>query len=170
MFFIHRPTLDINWTGLTNMLDIPGLKVKMDLDVVHKARVLDEWLKLKDVPSGSVHLRLEWLSLLSSADRLSEVIQRNRNMTCKTADPPSAAILSVYLDRAQDLPRKKGNKDPSPMVQLSVQDTTKESRICYLTSDPVWEDAFTFYIQDPRKQELDIQVIHLNISILSLVC
>ncbi|CDQ98881.1 unnamed protein product, partial [Oncorhynchus mykiss] len=54
--------------------------------------------------------------------------------------------------------RKKGNKDPSPMVQLSVQNTTKESRICYLTSDPVWEDAFTFYIQDPRKQELDIHV------------
>ncbi|XP_071228958.1 extended synaptotagmin-1-like isoform X2 [Salvelinus alpinus] len=133
-------------------------RVKMDLDVVHKARVLDEWLKLKDVTSGSIHLRLEWLSLLSSADRLSEVIQRNRNMTCKTGDPPSAAILSVYLDRAQDLPRKKGNKDPSPMVQLSVQDTTKESRICYLTSDPVWEDAFTFYIQDPRKQELDIHV------------
>uniref|UniRef100_A0AAZ3R7Y5 Extended synaptotagmin-like protein 1a n=1 Tax=Oncorhynchus tshawytscha TaxID=74940 RepID=A0AAZ3R7Y5_ONCTS len=41
-------------------------RVKMDLDIVHKARVLDEWFSLKDVPSGSVHLRLEWLSLLSS--------------------------------------------------------------------------------------------------------
>ncbi|GLD46093.1 extended synaptotagmin-1-like protein [Lates japonicus] len=25
MFFIRRPKLDINWTGLTNLLDIPGL-------------------------------------------------------------------------------------------------------------------------------------------------
>lgn len=32
-----------------------------------------QWFNLKDVPSGSVHLRLEWLSLLSSGDRLSEV-------------------------------------------------------------------------------------------------
>lgn len=24
---------------------------------------------------------------------------------------------------------KKGNKDPSPMVQLSVEDTTKESKV-----------------------------------------
>lgn len=32
-----------------------------------------QWFNLKDVPSGSVHLRLEWLSLLSSAERLSEV-------------------------------------------------------------------------------------------------
>uniref|UniRef100_A0A674B7U7 Extended synaptotagmin 1 n=1 Tax=Salmo trutta TaxID=8032 RepID=A0A674B7U7_SALTR len=259
MFFIRRPKLDINWTGLTNMLDIPGLNAMSDtmiMDAIASYLVLPnrltiplvadlhvaqlrsplprgvvrihlleaEELTAKDtvikgivdgksdpyavlrvgtqtftshtvdsnlnpqwremfevivheVPGQElevevfdkdqnqddflgryVHLRLEWLSLLSSADRLSEVIQRNRNMTCKTGEPPSAAILSVYLDRAQDLPRKKGNKDPSPMVQLSVQDTTKESRICYLTSDPVWEDAFTFYIQDPRKQELDIHV------------
>ncbi|KAG7249621.1 hypothetical protein CRUP_020762, partial [Coryphaenoides rupestris] len=26
MFFIRRPKLVINWTGLTNLLDIPGLK------------------------------------------------------------------------------------------------------------------------------------------------
>lgn len=28
----------------------------------------------------------------------------------------------------------------------------------YGTNNPVWEDAFTFFIQDPRKQDLDIQV------------
>uniref|UniRef100_A0A674EL98 Extended synaptotagmin 1 n=1 Tax=Salmo trutta TaxID=8032 RepID=A0A674EL98_SALTR len=267
MFFIRRPKLDINWTGLTNLLDIPGLNAmsdtkimdaiasylvlpnrltiplvanlhvaqlrsplprgvvrihlleaeeltakdtvikgiidgksdpyavlrvgtqtftshtvdsnlnpqwremyevivhevpgqELEVEVFDKDQNQDDFLGryLKDVPSGSVHLRLEWLSLLSSAERLNEVIQRNQNMTCKTTDPPSAAILAVYLDRAQDLPMKKGNKDPSPMVQLSVEDTTKESKTCYLTTDPVWEVAFTFYIQDPRKQEIDIQV------------
>ncbi|XP_043085492.1 extended synaptotagmin-1-like [Puntigrus tetrazona] len=118
------------------------------------------WYTLKDAPSGQVHLKLEWLSLLPSAERLSEVLERNKNITIygKTADPPSAAILTVYLDRAQDLPFKKGNKDPSPMVQISVQDTTKESRTVYGTNNPVWEDAFTFFIQDPRKQDIDIQV------------
>uniref|UniRef100_A0AAR2LDD5 C2 domain-containing protein n=1 Tax=Pygocentrus nattereri TaxID=42514 RepID=A0AAR2LDD5_PYGNA len=118
------------------------------------------WFTLKDAPSGKVHLRLEWLSLLPSAERLNEVLQKNQNLTVssKTPDPPSAAILTVYLDQAQDLPMKKGNKDPSPMVQLSVQDTTKESRTVYGTNNPVWEDAFTFFIQDPRKQDLDIQV------------
>uniref|UniRef100_A0A3Q3BGI4 Extended synaptotagmin-like protein 1a n=1 Tax=Kryptolebias marmoratus TaxID=37003 RepID=A0A3Q3BGI4_KRYMA len=133
-------------------------RVKVDLDIVKKARIVDDWFSLRDVPSGSVHLRLEWLSLLSSADRLSEVIQKNQNLTAKTADPPSAAILAVYLDQAYELPMRKGNKDPSPMVQISVQDTTKESRTCYGTNGPVWEDAFTFFIQDPRKQDIDIQV------------
>ncbi|KAM3872342.1 extended synaptotagmin-1 [Diretmus argenteus] len=133
-------------------------RVKVDLDIVKKARVVDDWFNLKDVPTGSVHLRLEWLSLLPSAARLSDVIQRNQNLTSKTADPPSAAILAVYLDQAQELPMKKGNKDPSPIVQLSIQDTTRESRTCYGTNNPVWEDAFTFFIQDPRKQDIDIQV------------
>ncbi|CAL8366671.1 unnamed protein product [Lota lota] len=133
-------------------------RVKVDLDIVKKARVVDDWFNLKDVPSGSVHLRLEWLSLLPSAARLSEVIQRNYNLTSKTSDPPSAAILAIYLDQAHALPLKKGNKDPSPMVQISIQDTTKESRTCYGTSNPVWEDAFTFFIPDPRKQDIDIQV------------
>ncbi|KAG7257304.1 hypothetical protein CRUP_031806, partial [Coryphaenoides rupestris] len=181
-------------------------------------RAAPSWFSLKDVPSGSVHLRLEWLSLLSSAARLSEVslmldsvIQRNHNLTSKTSDPPSAAILAVYLDQADALPYipagamviatgkkltkamvsteivmmvlsivlfidaivvvgfavaalcsskklKKGSKLPSPMVQVSVQDCTRESRTCYGTNSPVWEDAFTFFIPDPRKQDIDIQV------------
>uniref|UniRef100_A0A8D3DLV6 Extended synaptotagmin-like protein 1a n=1 Tax=Scophthalmus maximus TaxID=52904 RepID=A0A8D3DLV6_SCOMX len=238
MFFISRPKLDINWTGLTNLLDIPGLNAMSDTmimdaiashlvlpnrltvplvadlhvaqlrsplprgvvrihlleaenltakDTVIKGiidgksdpyailrvgtqiftshhvdsnlnpqwREMYEWFNLKDVPSGSVHLRLEWLSLLTSADRLSE---KNQNLSSKTADPPSAAILAIYLDQAHELPMRKGNKDPSPIVQISIQDTTKESKTCYGTNSPVWEDAFTFFIQDPRKQDIDFQV------------
>lgn len=71
------------------------------------------------------------------------------------------------------------------MVQISVQDKTKESKVrvmrwrvmdtspldiindfflhlqtCYGTTSPVWEDAFTFFIKDPHKQNIDIQVSH----------
>lgn len=35
---------------------------------------------------------------------LLQVIQKNQNLTSKTDDPPSPAILAVYLDQAQDLP------------------------------------------------------------------
>uniref|UniRef100_A0A3Q4HYF8 Extended synaptotagmin-like protein 1a n=1 Tax=Neolamprologus brichardi TaxID=32507 RepID=A0A3Q4HYF8_NEOBR len=264
MFFIRRPKLDINWTGLTNLLDIPGLNAMSDtmiMDAIASHLVLPnrltiplvadlhvaqlrsplprgvvrihlleaedltakdtvikglidgksdpyavlrvgtqiftshhvdsnlnpQWREMyevivhevpgqelevevfdkdpdqddflgRDVASGSVHLRLEWLSLLSSADRLTEVIAKNQNLTSKVAEPPSAAILAVYLDQAYELPMRKGNKDPSPMVQISVQDKTKESKTCYGTTSPVWEDAFTFFIKDPHKQNIDIQV------------
>uniref|UniRef100_A0A3Q4MZ00 Extended synaptotagmin-like protein 1a n=1 Tax=Neolamprologus brichardi TaxID=32507 RepID=A0A3Q4MZ00_NEOBR len=258
MFFIRRPKLDINWTGLTNLLDIPGLNAMSDtmiMDAIASHLVLPnrltiplvadlhvaqlrsplprgvvrihlleaedltakdtvikglidgksdpyavlrvgtqiftshhvdsnlnpQWREMyevivhevpgqelevevfdkdpdqddflgRDVASGSVHLRLEWLSLLSS------VIAKNQNLTSKVAEPPSAAILAVYLDQAYELPMRKGNKDPSPMVQISVQDKTKESKTCYGTTSPVWEDAFTFFIKDPHKQNIDIQV------------
>uniref|UniRef100_A0A8K9Y6C1 Extended synaptotagmin-like protein 1a n=1 Tax=Oncorhynchus mykiss TaxID=8022 RepID=A0A8K9Y6C1_ONCMY len=250
MFFIRRPKLDINWTGLTNLLDIPGLNAMSDtkiMDAIASYLVLPNRLTIplvadlhvaqlrSPLPRGVVRIHLLEAEELTAKDTVikgiidgksdpyavlrvgtqtftshtvdsnlnpqwremyevivhevpgqelevevfdkdqnqddflgrnliapvfpcDQVIQRNQNMTCKTADPPSAAILAVYLDRAQDLPMKKGNKDPSPMVQLSVEDTTKESKTCYLTTDPVWEVAFTFYIQDPRKQDISIQV------------
>uniref|UniRef100_A0A3B3H703 Extended synaptotagmin 1 n=1 Tax=Oryzias latipes TaxID=8090 RepID=A0A3B3H703_ORYLA len=259
MFFIRRPKLDINWTGLTNLLDIPGLNSMSDtmiMDAIASHLVLPNRLTIplvanlhvaqlrSPLPRGVVrihlleaedltakdtvikglidgksdpyavirvgtqiftshhvdsnlnpqwremyevivhevpgqelevevfdkdpdqddflgryiHLRLEWLSLLSSADRLSEVIQKNQNLTTKTSDPPSAAILAIYLDQGFELPMRKGSKFPSPMAQISIQDTTKESKTCYGSNSPVWEEAFTFFIQDPHKQDIDIQV------------
>ncbi|XP_071059247.1 extended synaptotagmin-1 [Pseudochaenichthys georgianus] len=124
-------------------------RTKLDLGIVKKSIVVDNWFPLKETTSGRVHFRLEWLTLLPSTDRLEEVLKRNETLTSKTADPPSSAILVVYLDKAEALPMKKGNKEPNPMVQLSVQDITRESK---------WEEAFTFFIQDPRNQDIDIQV------------
>ncbi|XP_074835860.1 extended synaptotagmin-1 isoform X2 [Carettochelys insculpta] len=132
-------------------------RMKLDFGEVLKARVLEEWFPLQDGGRGQLHLRLEWLSLASDASKLEQVLQRNRIISSKP-EPPSAAVLVVYLDRAQDLPLKKPGKEPNPMVQLSVQDVTRESRVVYNTSSPVWDDAFRFFLQDPAKQDLDIQV------------
>uniref|UniRef100_A0A7N6AB48 Extended synaptotagmin-like protein 1a n=1 Tax=Anabas testudineus TaxID=64144 RepID=A0A7N6AB48_ANATE len=253
LFFIRRPKLDINWTGLTNLLDIPGLNAMSDtmiMDAIASHLVLPnrltvplvadlhvaqlrsplprgvvrihlleaedltakdtvikglidgksdpyavlrvgtqiftshhvdsnlnpQWREMyevivhevpgqelevevfdkdpdqddflgRDVPSGSVHLRLEWLSLLSSPDKLSEVSRQHR-----------LVVLSRTLGFGMYVYLYVSNKDPSPIVQISVQDTTKESKTCYGTNNPVWEDAFTFFIQDPHKQDIDIQV------------
>uniref|UniRef100_A0A8D3EAI6 Extended synaptotagmin-1-like n=1 Tax=Scophthalmus maximus TaxID=52904 RepID=A0A8D3EAI6_SCOMX len=130
----------------------------MFMSPVSLSGTLYSWFTLKDTPSGRVHFRLEWLTLLPSSDRLEQILKRNESVTSKIADPPSSAILVVYLDKAEALPMKKGNKEPSPMVQLSVQDVTRESKTCYTTINPEWEEAFTFFIQDPLKQDIDIQV------------
>uniref|UniRef100_A0AAQ5Z1W9 Extended synaptotagmin-like protein 1b n=1 Tax=Amphiprion ocellaris TaxID=80972 RepID=A0AAQ5Z1W9_AMPOC len=143
-------------------------RTKLDLGIVKKSIVVDDWFTLKDTPSGRVHFRLEWLALLPSTDRLDQILKRNESVTCKTADPPSSAILVVYLDKAEALPYTIVHMPfcvficlqlcPNPMVQLSVQDITRESKTCYTTVNPEWEEAFTFFIQDPRKQDIDIQV------------
>ncbi|XP_068598098.1 extended synaptotagmin-1-like [Brachionichthys hirsutus] len=133
-------------------------RAKLDLGIVKKSIVVDDWFTLTDAPTGRVHFRLEWLSLLPSPDRLEQVLKRNESVTSKAGDPPSSAILVVYLDKAEALPMKKGNKEPNPMVQLCVQDVTRESKTCHAAVNPEWEEAFTFFIQDPRKQDIDIQV------------
>ncbi|XP_016778711.1 extended synaptotagmin-1 isoform X3 [Pan troglodytes] len=141
-------------------------RMKLDVGKVLQASVLDDWFPLQG-GQGQVHLRLEWLSLLSDAEKLEQVLQWNRGVSSRP-EPPSAAILVVYLDRAQDLPMvtselyppqlKKGNKEPNPMVQLSIQDVTQESKAVYSTNCPVWEEAFRFFLQDPQSQEVDVQV------------
>ncbi|XP_064354712.1 extended synaptotagmin-1 isoform X2 [Dromaius novaehollandiae] len=132
-------------------------RMKLDLGEVLKARVLEEWFQLQDGGRGRLHLRLEWLTLMSDASKLDEVLQRNRSIAAKP-DPPSAAILVVYLDRAEELPLKKSGKEPNPMVQVSVQDVTRESKVVYNSASPVWEDAFRFFLHDPAHQDVDIQV------------
>uniref|UniRef100_A0A7N6A657 C2 domain-containing protein n=1 Tax=Anabas testudineus TaxID=64144 RepID=A0A7N6A657_ANATE len=230
LFFIRRPKLDINWTGLTNLLDIPGLNAMSDtmiMDAIASHLVLPNRLTVplvadlhvaqlrSPLPRGVVRIHLLEAEDLTAKDTVikglidgksdpyavlrvgtqiftSHHVDSNLNPQWremyevivhevpgqelevevfdkdpdqddflgryKTGDPPSAAILAVYLDQAFELPMRKGNKDPSPIVQISVQDTTKESKTCYGTNNPVWEDAFTFFIQDPHKQDIDIQV------------
>ncbi|XP_075593785.1 LOW QUALITY PROTEIN: extended synaptotagmin-1 [Balearica regulorum gibbericeps] len=132
-------------------------RMKLDFGEVLKARVLEEWFPLQEGGRGRLHMRLEWLSLMSDASKLDQILERNRTIVAKP-DPPSAAILVVYLDRAEELPLKKPGKEPNPMVQISVQDVTRESKVVYNTSAPVWEDAFRFFLHDPVNQDVDIQV------------
>ncbi|XP_072775839.1 extended synaptotagmin-1 [Taeniopygia guttata] len=132
-------------------------RMKLDLGEVLKARVMDEWFPLQEGGQGRLHLRLEWLSLLPDASKLDQVLEMNRKIAANP-DPPSSAILVVYLDRAEGLPVRKTGKEPNPVVQVSVQDVTRESKVVCNTSAPVWEDAFRFFLHDPRNQEVDFQV------------
>ncbi|XP_007901249.1 extended synaptotagmin-3 [Callorhinchus milii] len=149
----------------------------IDLGEVRKDRVVEEWFPLNDVDHGKIHLKLEWLSLLTDQDKIyTEETARRINPAL------SNALLIVYLDSAYNLPRnhyeytnneysmKKKNKqkyiksikkstlDPSSSVQLAVDNKKQESKICYNSSAPVWEQAFTFFIKNIHSQELNIEI------------
>ncbi|XP_041438434.1 extended synaptotagmin-1 isoform X1 [Xenopus laevis] len=133
-------------------------RMKLDLGEVKQHGSLDKWFTLSDTKSGKLHLRLEWLTLMSNASQLKKILEINQAITAKTQEEPSAAILIVYLDRAQDLPLKKNVKEPSPMVLLSIQDVKKESKTVPSSSSPVWEEPFRFFLRDPNIQDLNIEV------------
>uniref|UniRef100_A0A8C6AET5 Extended synaptotagmin 2 n=1 Tax=Marmota marmota marmota TaxID=9994 RepID=A0A8C6AET5_MARMA len=257
IFFLRKPLLEINWTGLTNLLDIPGLNGLSDtiiLDMISNYLVLpnritvplvsevqiaqlrfpipkgvlrihfieaqdlqgkdtylkglvkgksdpygiirvgnqifqskvikenlspkwnevyevrpgalgaeqgrwESWFTLDEVPRGKLHLKLEWLTLVPDAVNLDKVLMDIRADKDQANDGLSSALLILYLDSARNLPSgKKMNSSPNPLVQMSVGHKAQESKIRYKTSEPVWEENFTFFIHNPKRQDLEVEV------------
>uniref|UniRef100_A0A8C9YSJ3 Extended synaptotagmin 2 n=1 Tax=Sander lucioperca TaxID=283035 RepID=A0A8C9YSJ3_SANLU len=278
VFFLKKPLLDITWTGLTNILDIPGLSGFSDSliqDIIYsylvlpnritiplvgdvelarlrfpmpkgvlrihfleaqdlegkdtflgglikgksdpygvlqignqlfQSKVVKESLHPKwnevyealvyehsEAPTGKLHLKLEWLSLLSTPEKLDQVLRSVRADRSLANDGLSSALLVVHLDSAKNLPSvftgslgcgnlserrasglvfcesntseyrtifcaKKSSSEPSSYVQFTVGHKTLESKIRYKNKEPLWEECFSFFVHNPRRQELELEV------------
>uniref|UniRef100_A0A8C6NSB2 Extended synaptotagmin 2 n=1 Tax=Nothobranchius furzeri TaxID=105023 RepID=A0A8C6NSB2_NOTFU len=122
----------------------------INLAELKKEQKVDEWFVLDDVASGKLHLKLEWLSLLSTPEKLNQVkpltfIKADRGLA---NDGLSSAVLIIFLDSARSLPVT--SSDPFPRCK---QPFTK-----YKTNEPLWEETFTFLIHNPKIQNLEIEV------------
>uniref|UniRef100_A0A8C1BB73 Extended synaptotagmin-like protein 2a n=2 Tax=Cyprinus carpio TaxID=7962 RepID=A0A8C1BB73_CYPCA len=259
VFFLKKPLLDINWTGLTNMLDIPGInglcdsiiqdiiysylvlpnKITIPLvneaqisklrfpmpkgilrihfleaqDLVGKDKFLGGLIKGKSDPYGVIQLgnqlfrskiiketvNPKWNEVYEAFvydhpgqnveielydedtdkdDYLGSSIKAAKG---QANDGLSSALLLVHLDSAKNLPvsininthtytptlafllpyfssGKKVASMPSPFVQFTVGHKSFESKTRYKTNEPVWEEAFTFLIHNPKSQELEVEV------------
>ncbi|XP_034997991.2 extended synaptotagmin-2-A isoform X3 [Hippoglossus stenolepis] len=153
----------------------------IDMTELHKEQKVDEWFDLEEAPTGKLHLKLEWLSLLSTTEKLDQVLRSVRADRSLANDGLSSALLVVYLDSAKNLPSnlsdftydglkqvsvfkalkqsgKKSSAEPSPYVQFTVGHKSLESKIRYKTKEPLWEDCFSFLVHNPRRQELEVEV------------
>uniref|UniRef100_A0A8C2L1Q8 Extended synaptotagmin-like protein 2b n=1 Tax=Cyprinus carpio TaxID=7962 RepID=A0A8C2L1Q8_CYPCA len=122
----------------------------IDLTELHKEQKVDEWFDLEEVTTGKLHLRLEWLSLYPSAEKLNQVL-----WSIRANDNLSSTLLVVYLDSASNLPVR------TVVIHrfcLRICHRTTENILRYKTSDPLWEEAFHFLIKNPHTQELEIEV------------
>uniref|UniRef100_A0A4W5LH77 Extended synaptotagmin 2 n=1 Tax=Hucho hucho TaxID=62062 RepID=A0A4W5LH77_9TELE len=131
----------------------------IDVAELQKEQKVDEWFVMEEVNTGKLHLKLEWLSLLPSPEKLDQVLTSIKADKGQANDGLSSALLVVYLDSARNLPSgKKVSSVPSPFVQFTVGHKTYESKTRYKTNEPVWEEAFTFLIHNPKCQELEVEV------------
>ncbi|KAG7258255.1 hypothetical protein CRUP_020607, partial [Coryphaenoides rupestris] len=152
----------------------------MDLSQLHREQKVDEWFDLEEAPTGKLHLKLEWLSLLSTPDKMDQVLRSVRADRSLANEGLSSALLMVYLDSAKNLPSspsdfshdaskqvsvfktikcgKKGSSEPSPFVRFSVGTKTQDSKVRFRTREPMWEEAFSFLVHNPRRQELELEV------------
>ncbi|KAJ1071139.1 hypothetical protein K5549_016154, partial [Capra hircus] len=131
-------------------------------------RVVDEWFALNNTTSGRLHLRLEWLSLITEPDAVTE-----------DHGSFSTAILVVFLESACNLPRSpfeylngeyqakklsrlarnKVSRDPSSYVRLSVGTKTHLSKTCPHSKDPVWSQVFSFFVHNVAAEQLHLKVL-----------
>ncbi|XP_045077547.1 extended synaptotagmin-2 isoform X2 [Coregonus clupeaformis] len=131
----------------------------IDMTELHKEQKVDEWFDLEEVSTGKLHLKLEWLSLLSTPEKMDQVLRSVRADRSLANDGLSSALLVVYLDSAKNLPSgKKTSSDPSPYVYFTVGNKSFESKIRCKTNEPMWEEAFFFLVHNPRRQELEVEV------------
>ncbi|KAK3513700.1 hypothetical protein QTP70_028907 [Hemibagrus guttatus] len=134
-------------------------RLSVDLNELEKEQKVDEWFVLDEVASGKLHLKLEWLSPLATPEKLDQVLSSIRADKGQANDGLSSALLLVHLDSGKNLPSaKKVTSDPSPLVQFKVGHTVFESKTRYKTNEPVWEEAFTFLIHNPKSQDLEVEV------------
>ncbi|XP_038276873.1 extended synaptotagmin-3 isoform X1 [Dermochelys coriacea] len=139
----------------------------INLADVMNDRIVDEWFPLSKTASGHLHLKLEWLSLVTDQEKLHE--DKNGLAT---------ALLIVYLDSAFNLPKnhfeysngeygakklnqkylKKMDRDPSSYVQLTVGNKIQKSKTCNFSKDPVWGQAFTFFVHSAQSQSLHLEI------------
>lgn len=68
------------------------------------------------------------------------------------------ALLMIYLESSLNLPFFS-KTDPSPYVELEVENESKSTDPEPQTCEPLWDKGFTFLIRDPRKAVLNLRII-----------
>ncbi|XP_059914703.1 extended synaptotagmin-2 isoform X2 [Gadus macrocephalus] len=140
VFFLKKPLLDINWTGLTNMLDIPGINGLCDSiiqDIIYGYLVLPNRLTIP----------------LVGDDQLAQL-----------RFPLPQAVLRIHLLEARDLVGKdkflggliKGKSDPYCVVRMGNEQF--QSKVVHETVHPKWNEVYEVLVYDQTVKQLEIEV------------
>ncbi|XP_061217817.1 extended synaptotagmin-1, partial [Neopsephotus bourkii] len=141
MFFIRRPTLDINWTGMTNLLDIPGLSSVSDsmlMDAIASYLVLPNRLLVPLVPD------------LPEAAELRNPVPRGAlrvHLRCARGLRSKDRFLGGLLEARSD-----------PYAELRVGTQGARSRVVRSDLDPTWDELHEFVVHEVPGQELEVEL------------
>ncbi|XP_032900477.1 extended synaptotagmin-2 isoform X3 [Amblyraja radiata] len=140
LFFLRRPLLAINWTGLTNLLDIPGLNGLSDtiiLDIMSNYMVLPNRISVPLVNE----VQLDQLRF-----------------------PVPKGFLRIYFIEAQDLMWKdsflrglaKGKSDPYGIIRIGNQ--MFQSKTIKENLNPKWNEVYEALIYETPGQLMEVEL------------
>uniref|UniRef100_W5JY66 Extended synaptotagmin-like protein 1b n=1 Tax=Astyanax mexicanus TaxID=7994 RepID=W5JY66_ASTMX len=133
-------------------------RLKIKLGDIIRFQYHDEWYNLSDVKHGNLHLVLEWVPTVTQPEKFQQVLQMQNSLSYQNKASPSAALLSILIERAKALPLKKSGKEPKAGAELTLGGTSYKTKVCDRTTSPQWHEAFNFLIHDPSKDMLVIKL------------
>ncbi|XP_018325864.1 extended synaptotagmin-2 isoform X2 [Agrilus planipennis] len=137
--------------------DNEGLgRAVIDLENVVKKGQDDMWITLEQAKHGMVHLRFTWLTLSRDYNDLRAALEETQMLRVTSM---STAVLTLYIDSAKNLPQPRSQSKPDPYVLVMVCNTTKQTEVKMRTSDPVWEQGYSFLVANPESDTLYIHII-----------
>ncbi|XP_021182567.3 extended synaptotagmin-1 isoform X3 [Helicoverpa armigera] len=131
-------------------------RCSLDISQVVRFGRLDTWQTLQQAKHGKVELRLSWHRLSSDVSELSRAI--SETLLIKTGEL-SSAVLSVYIDSCKKLPNARTQSRPDPYLTVTVGKKTETSAVQMRTDDPVYEIGYSFLVQNPEIDNLEIKVL-----------
>ncbi|XP_061711606.1 extended synaptotagmin-2-A isoform X3 [Cydia pomonella] len=131
-------------------------RCSLDISQVVRSGRLDTWQTLQEAKHGKVELRLSWHRLSSDVTELSRAIIETQLIK---SGELSSAVLSVYIDSCKKLPDARVGSRPDPYLTVTVGKKTENTAVQMRTGDPVYEIGYSFLVQNPEINTLEIKVL-----------
>lgn len=131
-------------------------RATLDIASISKKGQADMWITLEDAKHGMIHLRMTWLKLSSNVADLKAALVETQLLRVTSM---STGLLMIYVDSAKNLPSARVTSKPNPCAMLTLGKKQETTTIQLRTGDPVWEQGFTFLVNNPQADTLHIKVV-----------
>ncbi|XP_058455223.1 extended synaptotagmin-2 isoform X4 [Malaya genurostris] len=131
-------------------------RATVEISSVTKNGEIDTWLTLEQAKHGLVHLRMTWFALSTDRNALKAALEETQQLRVTSM---STALLTVFIDSAKNLPQARQQSQPDPYLVLSVGKKTEQTTPQMRTDAPVWEQGFTFLVNNPDNDTLQLKIV-----------
>ncbi|XP_038608258.1 extended synaptotagmin-3 [Tachyglossus aculeatus] len=138
IFFLQKPHLEINWTGLTNFLDAPGINEVTD-------GLIEDLI--------AAHLVLP--------NRVTVPVKKGLDVA-RLRFPLPCGVIRVFVLAGEQLAAKdgflgvRGKSDPYAVVRLGPE--RFRTRTVRQSLDPLWHEVFEFIVYEVPGQDLEVDL------------
>ncbi|NXQ57735.1 ESYT3 protein, partial [Anthoscopus minutus] len=139
LFFMQKPHLEINWAGMSNLLDVPGINVMSD-------SLIQDFIAAR----------------LVLPNRITVPLKKNMNIA-HLRFPVPQGVIRVHLLEAENLVQKdnflgaiRGKSDPYALLRVGT--VQYRSKTVSRDLNPIWNETFEFVIHEVPGQDLEVDL------------